>query len=289
MDVAHRTLRCGEVDLHVAEAGPPDAPPLVLLHGWPHTWVSWRQVAERLGELRLVMPDLRGLGDSGVPDASYDKLTIAGDVATLVRDVLALEDPVVVGHDWGGVVAFYTAWLLGDSACGLGVVDVTVPNDLGAGSDISQGGGRWHHAFHRTSLAEALVIGREEPYYRWFYETLGATPDAVPEASVLEHLQTYSDPAHTRAGFAYYRSGAEDRAAAGRVGRGGIGVPVLALGGDSSWGRGEEPLECLRFFADDVTGGAVPGCGHFVPEERPDELAEMLLGFVARCRGGAAG
>src|SRR5262245_46719787 len=102
----HRTVRVGDVDLHVALDGPPDGPAVLLLHGWPHTWLSWRRVVPLLDGYRLVMPDLRGLGGSSVPSGEYDKLTVAGDVAAL-PDALGLGDVVVVGHDWGGVVAFY--------------------------------------------------------------------------------------------------------------------------------------------------------------------------------------
>jgi len=282
----HRTVTVGDVDLHVATSGPADGPAVLLLHGWPHTGLSWRHVAPLLDGYRLVVPDLRGLGGSSVPDGPYDKLTVAGDVVALA-DELGLGDVVVVGHDWGGVVAFYTAWLLGSRSRGLAVVDVTIPNDLGAGRDIAQGGKRWHHAFHRTALAEELVAGREEVYLGWFYDTFAASPDAIDPETRASYVQAYRGRERIRAGFEYYRSWEADVANARRVGEHGITVPVLALGGAVGFGRGEEPLECLRFFASDVTGGVIADCGHFVPEERPQELAGHLLPFLRRCLPGA--
>lgn len=282
----HRTVTVGDVDLHVATTGPADGPAVLLLHGWPHTGLSWRRVAPLLDGYRLVVPDLRGLGGSSVPDGPYDKLTVAGDVAGLA-DRLGLDDVVVVGHDWGGVVAFYTAWLLGCSARGLAVVDVTIPNDLGAGRDIAQGGNRWHHAFHRTALAEDLVDGREDTYLGWFYDHFSAHPDAIDGETRASYVAAYRGRERMRAGFAYYRSRDADVANARKVGSGGITVPVLALGGAVGFGRGEEPLECLRYFASgEVTGGSIPDCGHFVPEEAPDALAGHLLPFLRRCLSG---
>jgi pimeloyl-ACP methyl ester carboxylesterase len=281
-DLEHHTLDCGAVVLHVVTAGPADAPPVVLLHGWPQTWQAWHALVPLLGGFRLVMPDLRGLGASGITDGGYDKTTVAGDVVTLVRDVLALDDVVLVGHDWGGVVAFHAAWQLESRVRGLAIVDVTIPNDLGAGVDINQGGGRWHHAFHRTTLAEELVVGREDAYYRWFYDTLAARPGRLDPRVVDSYVDAYRGLARTRAGFEYYRAMDADVAAAREVGAGGLTVPVLALGGDSSWGRGSEPAEVLRFFAADVTEGVVADCGHFVPEEQPAELARYLRAFLAR-------
>ena len=281
--VEHHTHTCGDVDLHVVTAGDPSGTPLLLLHGFPQTWLSWQRMIPLLDSHRLVIPDLRGLGASGIPaDGRFDKLTVAGDVVTLVRDVLDLPPTVVVGHDWGGVVAFYTAWLLGTHARGLAVIDVTIPNDLGAGVDINQGGGRWHHAFHRTSFAEPLVVGREDVYYPWFYDTFAARPGMLDPEAVAAYVDAYRGPERTRAGLSYYRAMDDDVAAARRVGEKGLELPVLALGGDSSWGRREEPLECLRFFAHDVTGGVVEGSGHFVPEEAPDELAARLTEWIAR-------
>lgn len=281
--IEHRTVHVGDVDLHVATAGPPDGPAVVLLHGWPHTWLSWRKVVPLLDGHRLVMPDLRGLGGSSLSGGPFDKLTLAGDVAGLVTE-LGLDEVVVAGHDWGGVVAFYTAWLLGPRARGLAVVDVTIPNDLGAGPDIAQGGRRWHHRFHRTALAEQLVDGREDTYLGWFYDTFAASPDAIDPDTRASYVDAYRGRERMRAGFELYRSWEADVANARRVGAGGITVPVLALGGAVGFGRGEEPLECLRYFASDVEGAAIPECGHFVPEERPDELVAHLGPFLARCR-----
>lgn len=97
-------------------------------------------------------------------------------------------------------------------------------------------------------------------------------------------MDAYRGRERMRAGFAYYRSLDTDIASARRVGENGITVPVLALGGAVGFGRGEEPLECLRYFASgEVTGGTIADCGHCVPEERPDELAAHLLPFLARC------
>lgn len=282
MDITHRTVACGDVDLHVALAATEDGDPVVLLHGWPQTWRSWRYVAAMLGRYRLVMPDLRGLGESSIPGDgvdAYAKRTLAGDVVALV-DALGLDRGrvVVVGHDWGGVVAVHAASLLG--ARGLAVLDVTVPNDLGAGVDIAQGGARWHHAFHRTTLAEELVVGKEDAYYGWFYATLGARPDAIAAEDAAAYVDAYRGPERTRAGFSLYRALAQDVADAQLIGHHGLTMPVLALGGEESWGRGWEPAACLEFFASDVTGGTIAGAGHFLPEEAPSEVASRLRAFL---------
>jgi pimeloyl-ACP methyl ester carboxylesterase len=97
------------VRAHLATAGPPDAPPVLLLHGWPQHWWAWRHVIGELGGLRLLCPDLRGLGWSGQPaDDDFRKQRLADDAIALL-DVLGIEQVRLVGHDWGGYAAVLAA------------------------------------------------------------------------------------------------------------------------------------------------------------------------------------
>jgi pimeloyl-ACP methyl ester carboxylesterase len=103
---------------------------------------------------------------------------------------------------------------------------------------------------------------------------------------VEEYVRSYSKPGALRAGFEYYRNiprdSADNRALLASGFR--LPMPVLALGGarTEARGRGEEPLESLRAIANDVRGGVVPECGHFIPEEQPALLADRLLAFFPR-------
>ena len=281
LTVAHHFADVGEVLLHYVTAG--EGEPLVLLHGWPQTWYEWRHVIPALAErFEVIAPDLRGLGDSTRPAGGYDKLTVAEDVFRLVHDHLGFGRICLAGHDWGGPVAFAYAAAHRQAVRRLALLDVTVPGD--GADNLSQGGRRWHHGFHRTlDLPEALVQGRERIYLSWFYRTFSYRPDAVPEEAVAEYLRTYSRPGALRAGFSYYRAipqdVADNRAMLERDGK--LPMPVLGLGGDRSWGRRMEVVESLNRVAEDVRGGEVPECGHFIPEERPDVTIEQLLAFFS--------
>ena len=281
MEIEHQTLQLARVNLHVATAGA--GIPLVLLHGWPQTWHEWRKLMPLLaGHYRLVMPDLPGLGDSSRPAGGYDKKTIAADLVEMCER-LQLGRFHLLGHDWGGPTAFALACALPAAVRTLTILDVTIP---GIGPDISQGGKRWHHAFHMTpDLPETLVQGREREYLSWFYSEFSWQRGAIGEADIDEYVRCYSQPGALRAGFGYYRNIPQDQADNRAILASGfrLNMPVLALGGarTEARGRGEEPLESLRMIASNVQGGVIPDCGHFIAEEQPALLAERLLAFLA--------
>lgn len=281
-EFTHNYADLGDVMLHYVTAG--DGPPLVLLHGWPQTWYEWRDVIPALArEFTVIAPDLRGLGDSSRPAGGYDKRTVADDVWRLVRDTLGHERFCLAGHDWGGPTAFALAAAHPAAVERLAIIDVVIP---GVGGDFSQGGRRWHHAFHMTTdLPEALSQGREEIYLGWFYRNFSWRPDAIGADAIAEYLRTYTQPGAMRAGFAFYRAIPEDAAANRALLDSGfrLPMPVLTMGGEktSARGRGEEPEQSLRRIADNVTGLIVPDSGHFIPEEQPKFVAEKLLEFFS--------
>src|SRR4051794_6850703 len=274
----HHHADLGDVRLHYVTAG--SGFPVVLLHGWPQSWYEWRHVIPGLAErYQVIAPDLRGLGESSRPADGYDKKTVGNDVWRLVHDVLGIAEFYLIGHDWGGPTAYAVAAAHPDAVRKLAILDVTIPGD--GSPNISQGGRRWHHAFHQTlDLPEALVAGREDIYLGWFYRCYGARP--LGDEETAEYLRVYRQPGALRAGFSYYRALPQDIAEnAARVAAGfRLPMPVLALGGDSAWGRRLEVVESLQRLAVDVRGGLIENCGHWMPEEQPEALLLELLGFL---------
>jgi pimeloyl-ACP methyl ester carboxylesterase len=264
--------------MHYVTAG--EGYPVVLLHGWPQTWFEWRHIIDQLApHYRVIAPDLRGLGDTSCTASGYDKKTIANDVWELVHNELQLENFYLVGHDWGGPTAYALAAHHPDAVKKLAIIDVTIPGD--GGPDISQGGKRWHHAFNRTpALPEALVTGHEAVYLGWFYRTFAHRTEVMTDEVIEEFLRCYRKPESLAAGFAYYRAVPQDIADnEAMIARFKLPMPVLALGGAESWGRRMEVLESMQRVALNVRGGMIANCGHFVPEEQPEELAQRLMAF----------
>jgi pimeloyl-ACP methyl ester carboxylesterase len=269
------------VRLHYVTAG--DGPrTIVLLHGFPQTWWQWRRVIPPLvdGGFRVVAPDYRGAGDSFRPPAGYDKVTVAGDIRTLVREHLGIREPVVVGgHDIGLMVAYAYAQTYRDEVSQLVVVDAPLPG-TGVFDRLRSDPRVWHFAFHGArDVAEMLVAGRERPYLQAFFGARVFDPSAIDDLDV--YVAAYSAPGAMRAGFELYRAfdqdAADNRAALARDGK--LTIPVLAVGGEIST-SGALMDEMMREVAEDVTFVRVPRTAHWVPEERPEALAEAMLEFL---------
>ncbi len=280
MKPSHHYFDTGEVTLHYVVAGEGD--PVLLLHGWPQSWYCWHKIMPALAErYLLIAPDLRGLGDSSRPLGGYDKATIAEDIRQLVHEHLGIDRYYLIAHDWGGPVAFALAATYSQHVRKLVMLDTAVPGD-GSGT-FSQHGRRWHHAFHQTAdLPESLVAGREDVYLGWFYRNYGYQPGAITPADMEEYLRTYRQPGALRAGFSYYRALDQDVAHNEKLLRdkGKLKMPVLALGGGKSFGRGIETLQSLQRVGTDVRGGVIDDCGHWMQEEKPEEVIKSVTAFL---------
>lgn len=277
-DMTHHHVDLGDVILHYVKAG--SGPVVVLLHGIPQTWYEWRHVIPRLAEkFTVIAPDLRGLGDSSHPTEGYDKKTMSNDIWRLLQS-LNIDKFYLVGHDWGGPTAFSLAAQHPDSIIKLAILDVAIPGD---GADFSQNGRRWHHALFRTpDIPEQLFLGgREHVIINWLFDNYGYLPNCIGIEERTEYLRTYTKPGAMRAMFSIYRALPQD-ASDNQVmlaKKGKLKMPVLALGGDKSFGRGLETLESLKRVAENVQGGLVPNSGHWVTEEQPEFISKQLLRF----------
>lgn len=259
---------------------------IVLLHGFPQTWWEWHRVIGGFADagFRVVAPDYRGAGNSWKPPSGYDKRTMAGDIRTLLREHLRIEDEIVlVGHDIGLMVAYAYAQAYRDEVGHLVLADAPLPGT--AVFDRLRSDTRvWHFAFHGArDLPEMLVHGRERQYLQFFFDARSTDPSVI---DLDVYAGAYAAPGAMRAGFELYRAfdrDAEDnRAAAAK-----LAIPVLALGGEIST-TGPLMEEMAREVAEDVTGRILPGTAHWLPEENPAAFLDAVLEFSAPVSSGAA-
>ncbi|MCX4099066.1 alpha/beta fold hydrolase [Nocardia sp. alder85J] len=260
-----------DVRLHYVIGG--NGSPVVLLHGFPNTWYAWREVMPRLAERHTVVAvDLRGLGDSEAGTQIDDVVTGVADLHGLIAG-LGLGPVLLAGQDWGGSTAFAFAAAHPDEVRRLAVVEA-----MPAGPWTVPGPGAWFVGFHQIpELPERMVAGRERTYLEWFYRAYSATPGVPTAAAVDEYLRCYTRPGAMAAAFDRYRGRAREiEHNAKRLSRP-LDLPVLAVGGERSIGAAVAAN--LRHGASDVREELLAGCGHYVSEERPGELAELLLDF----------
>ncbi len=275
---SHHTTMVNDVRLHYVIGG--QGEPLVLLHGWPQTWFEWREVMPTLAEqFTVIVPDLRGLGDSSKPLTGYDAGTAASDIHELVEQ-LGYSEISLVGHDIGAWVAYAYAAANRDQVSRLAVLEVPPPDDsLLDFTTLNPQITLWHPSFHSVrDLPEALVAGKERLYLSWFYRNGAYNPVAIDEAAIDEYVRCYAAEGGMRAGFEYYRAYFATVEQTAESGQTPLEMPVLALGGAASFG--EYLGELWSPFCADLTAEVIPQAGHWIPEEQPVLLRERLLAFL---------
>jgi len=269
---SHHTATVNGIQMHYVMGGRGD--PVVLVHGWPQTWYEWRHVMPALAiNYTVIAPDLRGLGESSKPISGYDGKTTAEDIHQLVTK-LGFNDIFLVGHDFGVQVAYSYAAAHPNETKRLVILDVPVAG-IGPGGNIT---GLWWVQFHNVrDIPEMLVAGHEREYLTWFYR-YSCNPAAITEEDIDEYVSHYSSPGGMRAGFEYYRALSDDIKQNKEYSMVKLPMPVLVLGGECSFG--DAALDSMRLLATDVRGSVIPNTGHWIPEERPEFLADQLFKFL---------
>lgn len=271
-----RDIAVNGATLHVRVGG--KGPAVVLLHGFGDTGDMWAPLAADLAkDHTVVVPDLRGLGLSSIPQGGYDKKTQAGDVRGVLA-ALGIEHAVIVGHDIGTMVAFAYASRYPQLTDRLIVMDAPVPG-IPPWNDIVRSPMLWHFDFGGPD-AERLVAGRERIYLDRFWNEFAGDPSKVDEGTRQHYAKLYAWPGSMRAAFAQFRSIRQDAVDNEASMKTKLTMPVLAIGGEKSFGGNEAIV--MRNAADDVTELVVPGAGHWLMEEAPGEVIGAVRGFVVR-------
>ena len=277
----------GNVDIHVRMAG--DGPPLLLLHGYPQTHVMWHKIAPRLAEeFTVVLPDLRGYGDSSKPPggdghANYSKRAMARDQVEVMR-ALGFGRFAVAGHDRGGRVVHRMALDHPDAVERAAVLDIAPTLTMYERTDMTFATAYYHWFFliQPADLPERM-IGADPGFY--LERKIGAwsrTDGCFDPAALAEYKRCFCNAEAIHATCEDYRAAASvdlehDRADLDRR----IECPLLVL-----WGargvieRCYDVLGVWRERARMVQGRALP-CGHFLAEEAPDETLAELRAFFS--------
>ena len=279
-----RKIRTSGASIHVEYGG--DGPPVLLLHGYPQTHAMWHKVAPALArDYTVVCPDLRGYGDSskprGLPDHSnYSKRAVAQDMVE-VMDKLGHRAFHVVGHDRGARVGHRLARDHGRRVRSLTVLDISPTLKMYESTNMQFAKAYYHWFFliQEAPLPEDMLRGVGPGY---IFKRLGRGKSGLKyfsKEAMAEYVRAFRDPRTIHATCEDYRAAATIDLVHDRKSRAKITMPVLAL-----WGRQgviAALFDCLadwREVATDVRGRALQ-CGHFIPEEKPQELIAELRRF----------
>jgi pimeloyl-ACP methyl ester carboxylesterase len=253
-------------------------PAVVLLHGFADTGDMWAALAAVLVEDHtVVVPDLRGMGLSEHPDTGYTKKNQAVDIAG-VMDALKIQKADLVTHDIGNMVGYALAAQYPTRITRWAVIDAPLPG-LGDWDNIIRSPLLWHFNFRGPDM-ERLVQGRERIYLDRFYNELSSDPKLIDEATRQHYAALYARPHAMHDAFeqfaAFNQDAKDNQELFAKVGK--LKMPVLALGAQESFGKGEADL--LNVVASNVTGGIVPHSGHWVMEENPQGTTKLVTTFL---------
>jgi pimeloyl-ACP methyl ester carboxylesterase len=252
-------------------------PVVVLIHGYAETSDSWSPLAEELiKNYTIVVPDLRGIGRSSRPAGGYDKKTQAADLRAVVT-ALGYDRAAVVSHDIGIMVAYAYAARYPDKVERLVVMDAPIPG-IAPWDDIVRNPALWHFSFNGPD-AERLVQGRERIYLDRIWNAFSGDPGKPDEATRAYYAAQYAQPGAMRAGFAQFAAFSQDVEDNKIFQRTKLTMPVLAIGGEKSFGATEAVV--MRSVAANVREAVVPRSGHWLMEESPAFTVALIRDFLA--------
>ena len=292
-DFTETSIAANGVSINLVHGG--SGPPVLLMHGNPQTHVEWHKVAPELAKhYTVVAPDMRGYGDSEKPPDPDEDMNVYS-FRTMAQDQLEVMAKLgftsfhFVGHDRGVRVGHRMALDHPESVRSLTSLDV-VPSQAAWDNMDSQLAFAWFHwllARQPAPFPETLIGNSAKVFLDFLLERWSATEGAITEEAYAEYVRAYDNPENIRAWIKDYRAIeldlVHDEQDRGRK----LTCPVLALWGADrtkrpGWqtGRGLDDLTPWQERAVDVRGKGFD-CGHFIPEERPEELIAELLPFLA--------
>jgi pimeloyl-ACP methyl ester carboxylesterase len=283
--LTHRTFDVGDVKIHGVEAG--DGPLVVLLHGFPEFWYSWRKQIPALAAagFRVVAIDMRGYNLSSKPKAvaAYAMRNLVDDVAGVIR-ACGTTRAHVVGHDWGAGVAWAFAMAHPDFLDRLAILNGPHPRRLlAAFRTAAQLRKSWYMFFFQIPWLPETLLGLDG--YRRMLRGIqkdAVTPDAFTDADLAEYARAFSQPGAMRCMIHYYRA---MRLRKGQVRVRPIDRPVLVLWGEQDRYLGRELAAPEPRDVPHVQVEYIPDASHWVHHERPEQVSEQLVRFFRESGG----
>ena len=288
------TITVKGVRLHYWIGGDPHGQPVLLWHGFLSTSYEWHQVAPALAQagLAVLIPDMRGFGDSDKPagDFGYDNRALAEEFRALVREIgFGGGSPLILAaHDMGAPPALIWAADHPEELAGLLYIEgpvmlLEVLQKIIAYTPqaMVKGSMWWWILPLAPGIPERLIVGNERAFLTWFYEGDDVVNHAAFTSQVVdEYLRTFAGTKGVLGSMGIYRAAFASIDQTEPLMTAKIAVPVVALGGEK--GLGDKVGEMVAMVADNVEAHTLAGCGHFMTEERPEFVVEQILAMAAK-------
>jgi pimeloyl-ACP methyl ester carboxylesterase len=277
--VTHRWVEARGIRFHVAEAGSGDDP-VLLLHGWPQHWYEWRHLMPALADRhRVIAPDLRGFGWSDAPRDGYLKEDMARDVLA-VLDALEIDRVRLVGHDWGGWIGFILCLRAPERFDRYLALNILHPwQNIWAFLPHL-----WRFWYQWVLIAPGLgYLGHRTRWFTRLILRFGVVDRSVwDEETLAVFTRNLAESARARAGVRLYRTFNFREflpVGLGRYDGERLTVPTRLLFGAKDLAMSPRSLRGYEPHAEHMEVEIVPGCGHFIADERPELVAERARAF----------
>lgn len=260
-------------------------PTVVLLHGYPQTWYMWRHIMPALAEhYTVIAPDLPGAGKSDAPGTGYDKRSMAADIHELLVRLGKDRDIRLVGHDIGTMVAYAYAAAHPSDVTKLVLSEAPIPDPsvYQLPSLTADGPSAWNFGFFSLTngLPEDIIRGLEALWTDRFIDSHEFVKGAITPDEVKVFAHYLQDPAHLTASFDWFRTIPQDVKDDAVDQRTKLTMPVLAVG--AQYSLGDFVPAQVRNYATNVTGMVIENSGHWIYEEHPAEMTQVLLDFLQK-------
>ena len=280
------TTNIGDIKLHHVTGGNPNAPVVLLWHGFLGNGYSNRKVLPLLAsDFNVVCPDMRGYGASTHPgvDAAYNGRTLANDFKSLMER-LGHDQYHIIAHDMGAPAALLLAADSPERVRSLTYLEepAALPDILSekiryTEQDTNMGGLWWWMMAYAEGMAEAIIVGNERSFVDWFYNNYTADESAIDDRARQVYVRDFQGAEGIAGWFGVYRDMLTTADQTAPLAENKVQTPVLALGGAVS--LSSTVAEQMRQVAQNVEEGVIENCGHFIPEEKPEELVRRFLDF----------
>lgn len=278
----HHDIMTNSIRMHYVTQG--SGPLIVLLHGFPEYWYSWRLQIPFLAELgyTVIAPDLRGYNDSDKPATGYDVQTLLRDIVGLIKG-LGYEKAIIVGHDWGGVLAWKFAMYYPSMTDRLIVLNAPHPKAFQRElRTLTQLKKSWYVFLFQIPWFPEYMLGRNKAVAigRLIKES-AVQKDAFPPNVLAHYQEAMSKPHALTASLNYYRiliqhpkSAFDDDA------RATITLPTLLIWGEQDVALGSALTEGLNQWISNLQVKRIPDSGHWVQQEKPELVNQFIREFL---------